>query len=93
MRHRSVVAVLAVAISAALPVAGQQLPPPGGAALSLVLPPYPADTARPPIQDPQFAPNGERERNCKPAWTCRIQLFGAVQKNGAVGLKGTAFTW
>jgi hypothetical protein len=46
-----------------------------------------------PVREPQSAAKAERDPGCAPAWTCRVQLFGAIQKYGGVGLKGTPFTW
>jgi hypothetical protein len=59
----------------------------------LTLPSYPAEIGKPVNGDAQFEAKGERAQSCAPAWTCRVQLFGAIQRNGGVGLKGTAFTW
>jgi len=87
------VAALVAAVLFLLPAAAQQPAPSGSRPLSLTLPSYPTETGEPVIGDPQFAPKGEREQNCSPAWTCRVQLFGTIQRNGGVGLKGTAFTW
>jgi hypothetical protein len=86
-------AALVAAVLFGLPAAAQQPAPSGSGPLLLTLPPYPPETGEPVIGDPQFAPKGERAQSCEPAWTCRVQLFGAIQKNGGVGLKGTAFTW
>jgi hypothetical protein len=86
-------AALTAAVLFAFPAAAQQPAPSGNRLLSLTLPSYPTETGEPVIGDPQLAPKGEREQNCSPAWTCRVQLFGTIQHNGGVGLKGTAFTW
>jgi len=86
-------AALVAAVLFGLPAAAQQAAPSGSRPLSLTLPPFPAETGEPVMGDGQFAPRGEREQNCAPAWTCRMQLFGTIQRNGGVGLKGTAFTW
>ena len=83
---------LVAAAAWALPAAGQQAPR-AGAPLSLALPPYPAESGKPLIWDPLLSTKSGGDRSCAPAWTCRVQLFGAIQKYGAVGLKGTAFTW
>jgi hypothetical protein len=81
--------------------AGQGMPAPGMPALGapaaqwpLVLP-SPADIARPPSADPWVAVDPDRAGGggCAPAWPCRLQLFGVIQKNGGVGLKGVVLTW
>ena len=86
-------AALVAAVLFGLPAAAQQPAPSGSRPLLLTFPPYPPETGKPVIGDPQFAPKDEREQSCSPAWTCRVQLFGTIQHNGGVGLKGTAFTW
>jgi hypothetical protein len=72
------------------------MPAPGAPAAPwpLALPP-PADLARPPGDDPWVAvePDKAAGEGCAPAWPCRLQLFGVIQKNGGVGLKGVALTW
>ena len=76
--------------------AGQGLPASGAPAAQwpLVLP-SPAGIARPPGADPWVAvdPDKAGGGGCAPAWPCRLQLFGVIQKNGGVGLKGVALTW
>ena len=86
-------AALVAAVLFGLPVAAQQPASSASRPLSLTLPSYPPETGKPIIGDTQFAPKAEHEQNCAPAWTCRVQLFGTIQRNGGVGLKGTAFTW
>jgi len=86
-------AALVAAVLFALPAVAQQPAPSGSRPLSLTLPSYLPETGEPVIGDPQFAAKGERAQSCAPAWTCRVQLFGTIQRNGGVGLKGTAFTW
>jgi len=85
--------VFVAAAVAALPSAAQQAPPSGGAGLSFALPQSAVPTGEPVIRDPQSAAQAEREQRCAPAWTCRVQLFGTIQKYGGVGLRGTPFTW
>ena len=95
MRSLAIAAVAALVAAAAfgLPASGQQAPPSGGAGLSLTLPPYTLGLDKPVISVPPFGAKSDSDRSCLPAWTCRVQLFGAVQKYGGVGLKGIAFTW
>ena len=85
-------ATLFAAAVGALPSTAQQAPPSGGAGLSFALPQYAVPNGEP-VRDPQSAAKAERDPSCAPAWTCRVQLFGTIQKNGGVGLKGTPFTW
>jgi hypothetical protein len=85
-------AVFVAAAVAALPSAAQQAPPSGGAGLSFALP-QSAVPAGEPVRDPRSAAKAERDPSCAPAWTCRVQLFGTIQKYGGVGLKGTPLTW
>jgi hypothetical protein len=33
------------------------------------------------------------DSECMPAWPCRLRLFGVIEKDGGIGLKGTALTW
>jgi hypothetical protein len=86
-------AALIAAVLFGLPAAAQQPASSGNRPLLLTLPSYLPETSEPVIGNPQLAPKGESEQNCSPAWTCRVQLFGTIQHNGGVGLKGTAFTW
>ena len=70
-----------------LPVSGQQVP--------WRFPPYPTESGKAVIFDPQFAAKAESDRSsgCSPLAACRLQLLGVIQKNGAVELRGTAFRW
>ncbi len=85
-------AAIAVALVACLPTARAQSTRP----LRLQLPPV--DLTTPPDNDPQRAATPDRARpdDCVPAWPCRLRLFGAlgaIDKNGGIGLKGTALFW
>ncbi len=93
-------AVAAALIAAACgPPAWAQLatPTPGMAAVQrpLVLQAPPADFARPLNSGPRLSTDryGRTGDGCNPAWPCRLRLFGVIEKNGGVGLKGTALTW
>jgi hypothetical protein len=57
------------------------------------LQPPPADFAVPPAANPRLPAEPDRKNGCAPAWPCRLRLFGIIEKNGGVGLKGTALTW
>ena len=85
MHYSALAAALVVAL-AAVPVAAQQLWAPL---------PYPTDSGKPVIFDPQFAAKAENDwrRGCAPGSQCRWQLLGVIQNNGAVELRATALTW
>jgi len=74
-------------IASALPASAQQAP--------WLFPPYPTDSGKPVIFDPQFAAKSENDRlsGCRPLAECRLQLLGVIQKYGAVELRATAFRW
>ena len=38
-------------------------------------------------------PDQGGRQGCAPVWPCRLRLFGVIDKNGGVGLEGTALTW
>jgi hypothetical protein len=59
----------------------------------LELQPPAADFAAPPANQPRLSARPDPNANCAPAWPCRLRLFGIIEKNGGVGLKGTALTW
>jgi hypothetical protein len=59
----------------------------------LDLQPPPDNSAASRMVDPRLAGKSNRGDACAPAWPCRLQLFGVIQKNGGIGLKGTALTW
>jgi hypothetical protein len=88
MRYGTPAAALAMVIFA-LPVAAQQLQRPWASL------PYPADSGKPVIFDPQFSANADNDRRlgCAPGSQCRWQLLGVIQNNGAVELRATALTW
>ncbi len=98
-------AVLIAAIGAALVPAGWTLPAPARQLMpdwgELVLP-QPLDPTAPPkglvMPDrrrlPLAAdPDQDGRQGCAPAWPCRLRLFGVIDKNGGVGVEGTALTW
>jgi hypothetical protein len=91
MRRRFEVAALIAAAICALPAAAQQVV--GGGPATLTLPPHPTDAGKPVIYDPKFLAKSEDDASCAAGLPCRLQLFGVIQNNGAVELKGTAFTW
>ena len=80
--------------AATMPAAAQQATPSLGP-ISLSPLPRPAETGKPLIFDPQAAAKADRDQTagCAPGWSCRVRLLGAIKKNGAVELRGTAFTW
>jgi len=99
-RWPRVVGLLAVGLFAAaacaLPAAAQQAASPAeflGGLLALAPPPHPTDTGKPVIYDPQFVAKSDNDRDCSPGFSCRLQLLGVIQNNGAVELRATAFTW
>jgi hypothetical protein len=77
------------AFAAVMPVAAQQAPAPWVAL------PYPTDSGKPAIYDPQFVAKAESDLHsgCTPGLQCRLRLLGVIQNNGAVELRATAFTW
>ena len=81
-----------------LPAQAQRATPASGAAAAqrpLMLQSPPADIAMPPGYDSRLAVDrsGGAGDGCDPAWPCRLRLFGVIEKNGGVGLKGAALTW
>jgi hypothetical protein len=86
---------MAAAYACAAPAAAQQplsgAGPPPQQRLMLQRPP--GDVGSPPSFDPRLATTPEPNGDCAPPWRCRLQLFGIIEKNGGVGLKGTALTW
>jgi hypothetical protein len=89
MRYRGPAVTLVVFLVSVLAAAAQQVP---DAWTPL---PHPTDTGKPPIFDPQFAAKADDDRRlgCAPGLQCRFQLLGVIQNNGAVELRGTAFSW
>jgi len=92
------VAAALIAGACGLPAQAQQAMPASGATPGqrpLILQSPPADIAMPPGYDPRLGADrfGGTGDGCNPAWPCRLQLFGVIEKNGGVGLKGTALTW
>jgi hypothetical protein len=85
MQHYGASAAL-LAVLAASPAIAQQLWAPL---------PYPTESGKPVIFDPQFAAKSESDRRlgCAPGSHCRWQLLGVIQNNGAVELRATALTW
>ena len=53
----------------------------------------PANLGTLPATSPRLQARPDQNRGCVPKWSCRLQLFGVIQKNGGVGLKGTALAW
>lgn len=82
-------ALLAAGVGSAAPSAAQQAPLP-----SLALR-YPTDSGKPMIFDPPTLTKEENDRlsGCTLGLQCRFRLLGVIQNNGAVELRGTAFTW
>jgi hypothetical protein len=98
MRGWAAAAAFVAAIAAVAPAGAQQsasaLALPTGQTL-LPLPPHPAETGKPVIFDPQFAAKADDDQRsgCSPGLSCRVQLLGVIQKNGAVVLRTTFFRW
>ena len=54
----------------------------------------PVDFRTPPDNNPGLATAPDRgSEGCVPEWPCRLRLFGIIERNGGVGLKGTALNW
>jgi hypothetical protein len=81
----------AAAVISTLPAVAQQAV--GEAPATLILPPHPTDAGKPVIYDPPFAAKSADEKGCAPGFSCRLQLLGVIQNNGAVEFRATAFTW
>jgi hypothetical protein len=87
-----------LAAACALPAQAQQTMPASGAPAAgrpLMLQAPPSDIGTPPNDDPRVAadPDEGKREGCIPAWPCRVQLFGVIERNGGIGLKGIALTW
>ena len=91
MRRWFEAAALIAAAIGALPAAAQQAVSAGQ--ITLTLPPHPTDTGKPVIYGPPFAAKSDDDTGCAPGFSCRLRLLGVIQNNGAVELRGTAFTW
>ncbi len=99
MRRPALIAVFAGLVAAGWPppAPARQMMPDWG---KLVLP-QPLDPTAPPeglvMPDRRLPfpadPDRDGRRGCMPAWPCRLQLFGVIDKNGGVGLKGAVLTW
>ncbi len=97
------VAVALIATAWADPAATQQVASPPqpwnaprnsrGVQTPLVLQLPPANLGTLPATSPKLQARPDQNRGCARQWPCRLQLFGIIQKNGGVGLKGTALTW
>jgi hypothetical protein len=98
-RARATAAAALLAAVWALPTQAQQATklgdPPAAALRQLMLPSPPTGPVVPPFDNPRLAPDPDQARRagCMPDWPCRLQLFGVIERNGGVGLKGTALTW
>jgi hypothetical protein len=103
MRRAALIPAL-IALGAALAAGGWAWPAPARQLMpnwgDLVLP-RPLDSTAPPegLALPERWPPLAADRDpggrqgCAPAWPCRLRLFGVIDKNGGVGLEGTALTW
>jgi hypothetical protein len=92
------VAAAQIAAACALPAQAQQATPASRAVAAqrpLILQSPLADIAAPFSYDPRLSADrfGGTRDGCDPAWPCRLQLFGVIDRTGGVGLKGTALTW
>jgi hypothetical protein len=93
-----VVAAALVAAACGLPAPAQRATSASAAAAvqwPLILQPPSPDIAGLPGDSPRLAADrsGGTGDGCNPAWPCRLQLFGVIEKNGGIGLKGAALTW
>jgi hypothetical protein len=82
-------AALASVLACAAPAAAQQTP-------QQWLPlPAPGERSNAIIYDPQYLAKAEsdRRRGCATEALCRLQLLGVLEHNGAVELRGMAFSW
>jgi hypothetical protein len=94
MRGRPIAAGLLLAAAAAGPAGGQQTTPDPGSEL-LHLMPRPAETGKPLIFD-RYSIRGAGSgaaAGCAAFMSCRVRLLGVIEKNGAVMLRGQAFSW
>ena len=91
MRRWSWTVAMLAAGTYAIPAGAQQAVSAGPA--TLTLPPQPTDAGKPVIYDPQFVAKSEDDSGCAVGSPCRLRLFGVIQNNGAVELRGTVFTW
>jgi hypothetical protein len=57
------------------------------------LQPRPTDLSPATVTDPRLGVTPDPNGDCAPAWRCRLRLFGIIEKNGGVGLKGAVLTW
>ncbi len=87
-------AALLLALAGA-PGASAQQAAPDAAPGPLYLPPRPAEAGKPLAWDRQLGGEAERDARaqCAPVLSCRVQLLGVIEKNGAVMLRGRAFAW
>jgi hypothetical protein len=78
------------------PAAAQQAAPGAGPRVRqrpLILEPPPSGFGTAPAAGPRLAARPDHSGACAPAWPCRLRLFGTIERNGGVGLKGTALSW
>jgi hypothetical protein len=89
MRRWCTAALLAAGVGLAAPSAAQQAQLPSSALR------YPTDSGKAVIFDRQTLSKEENDRlsGCTSSMQCRFRLLGVIQNNGAVELRGTAFTW
>jgi len=89
MRRWMPAAAVIAAFAAAMPVSAHQAPAPWGFL------PYPTDSGKPLIYDPQFLgkTDSDQRSGCTAGLQCRLRLLGVIQNNGAVELRATAFKW
>ncbi|HEY3911001.1 MAG TPA: hypothetical protein VGM07_14065 [Stellaceae bacterium] len=82
------------AAGAALLAAANALPAQAQPTRPLRLQVPPVDFRTPPDNNPGLgtAPD-HRSEGCMPEWPCRLRLFGVIERNGGVGLRGTALNW
>ncbi len=83
--------VVLAALAGARPADAQQAMPDAGPR-ALYLLPRPAETGKPLVSDRYVLATGARG-GCELLLSCRVQLLGVIEKNGAVMLRGTAFSW
>ncbi len=95
MRSWSYPVVLFAALACASPGAAQQAPISDCADQRCLWLPRPADTGKPIVFDApaRAIADGTKPIPCGLALACRLEVIGKLERNGAVELRATAFTW
>jgi hypothetical protein len=88
VRRLQATAAVVFAVAAAWPASAAEPGPPNGSFGNWP----PADSGKPQLVMPPPAPLPEPAR-CPPALPCGTELYGVVEKNGAVELKVPVLRW